>query len=264
MIEKLKKHWKQILVYVITIVICTSIGAYGAIILDATEVSYNKAGNTILVNEALDELYAIANSTPTSTSGTIPSGTYTSGQEIVYNGTGFEALTPENASNTERFFVIGDDGTSVRLLAKYCLNQAGTEQVNDGYLIYSRSFSSTNYWSSDFTSSPFDLQGDYLANHPLASTETVANNAIKAAQAYGTDKGATGRLMNYDEADTIINGSDQTMINILYGIWTGEDATEGSCLTFWLGAARDSGGGVWCVNGLSGKMMWRWLGLWRV
>ena len=59
------------------------------------------------------------------------------------------------------------------------------------YSNYGRCFSSTNYWSEDFTSSPvspFDLQTRaMLAKIP--STDTTENNAILCAQAYGTAKG---------------------------------------------------------------------------
>lgn len=208
--------------------------------------------------------------------GTIASGTYTAGQEVVYNGTGFELLTTENASNTEHFFVIGDDGNKVKLLAKYCLNQAGTAQVNAsaGYSTYGRRFSATNYWKSSFTSSPFNLQSnDMIAvalNNGYDADESHKGyagagipNAVKAARDYGTAKGVEGRLMTYTEATTdaglstrSISTSNMTPIQRIICVkWTAEDIgqattdapTEGY-LYFWLGAAGDTDL-VWIVLG---------------
>lgn len=179
-------------------------------------------------------------------SSTLPSGTYTAGQEVTFGG--------------EQFFVLEDQGSTVTLLAKYCLKRDGSVQTDkdatyngSGDAGYGRSFSSTNYWSSDFTSSPFDLQGDYLANHPLSSNETVANNAIKAAQSYGTTKGVTGRLMTYDEANGIKTSGTDAMKKILWGKWTdGTQPTQGY-LFFWLGAVNYSYY-LWYVGGTNSDL----------
>ncbi len=179
-----------------------------------------------------------------------PTGaTYVDGTEVTFGG--------------EKFFVIGDDGTTVKLLAKYCLSTTANEQVdknatNNGTnstIMYGRTFSSTNYWSSDFTKAPFDLQGTYLENNPLSTNETEVNNAIKKAQAYGETKGVTGRLMTYDEAYAIQNGSDTEMKNILWGKWTiaSDPPTEGY-LRWCLGAAYNRDNFVYFVHGASNKL----------
>ena len=55
----IKKHWKTILIIIALIIIGTSIGSvYADYTLNANQVTYNKAGNTIMVKEALDELEA--------------------------------------------------------------------------------------------------------------------------------------------------------------------------------------------------------------
>lgn len=57
----IKKNWKKILFIMLIIIISTSIGAYAAYLLNATEVSYEKSdGSTISVKEALDDLYTKA------------------------------------------------------------------------------------------------------------------------------------------------------------------------------------------------------------
>ena len=176
---------------------------------------------------------ARAQITPAPTTG----DTYTAGEEVTFGG--------------EQFFVVSDDGTTVKLLAKYCLSKTENTQLTKDatYSDYGRSFSSTNYWSSDSTSSPFDLQGEYLANHPLSAAETTANNAILKAQAYGTAKGVTGRLMTKAEADAMVSSNSA----IMYGRWTGDDAPTEGWLVWWLGAAFNANF-VWSVNGSSGYL----------
>ena len=159
-----------------------------------------------------------------------PTGTtYTEGQEVTF----------EN----EKFFVISDDGTTVKLLAKYCLNQQGTIQINESYDTYGRIFSKTNYWSSLITSDSFDLQSNSMI---IAATidgdaATGIPNAVLAAQTYGISKEVKGRLMTYYEANTIKTNGTDLMKNILYGKWSGENSTKDGYLFFWLGTANNYG-----------------------
>ena len=152
----------------------------------------------------------------------------------------------------EQFFVLSDDGTNVTLLAKYCLNIAGTLQVekNDNSSVYSRRFSKTNYWSKNFTSSPFNLQDTAMitAAETDGDVATGISNAVIAAIDYGTSKGATGRLMTYQEAYDIQNGTDSNMKNILWGRWTDGTQPTGGYLNWFLGEARDDDD-VWLVYG---------------
>ena len=192
-----------------------------------------------------------APSVPTSKRASItpaPTGaTYTEGQEVTF----------EN----ERFFVISDDGTTVKLLAKYCLNRAGTEQLLEdddwygsdyAYYGYGRPFSKTAYWSSDLTissNSPFDLQTESMISKARADGNVVifnklsadeddeAPNAVVTAINYGTLKGVPSRLMTYSEAYTILSGTNIAMKNIMLGCW--DDGTEPAYnyLEWWLGNA---------------------------
>ena len=144
----------------------------------------------------------------------------------------------EVAIGDEHFFVLSDTGTKLKLLAKFCLSKTENKQLTESAVTsdFGRSFSSTNYWSSDFTSNPFDLQGTYLENHPLTNVETDANNAIKKAQSYGESLGGTGRLMTYEEADTIHNGTDTLMQSILWG-WYNYPYNNTNPFSWFLGSA---------------------------
>lgn len=186
-------------------------------------------------------------------SSTIASGTYTPGQEVEFKG--------------EKFFVVEDKGSSVVLLAKYCLNRAGTAQVDknarysdytsgsDKIEGYGRRFSANNYWSNDFTSSPFDLQTDAMITKATADGTTVdennntIKNAVLTAKSYGESKGVTGRLMTKAEADSMVSSNSV----IMYGKWAdGTKPTEGY-LYWWLGAANDTGY-VWYVDGDNSRL----------
>ena len=158
-----------------------------------------------------------------------PSGlTYNIGEEVTFG--------------EEKFFVLSDDGVKVKLLAKYCLSKTENIQLSKNATPddYGRSFSSTNYWSGDITSGPSELQGTYLENHPLPLDETETHNAIKKAQSYGVTKGAFGRLMTYEEAYTIQNGTDNNMKNILWGSWTDGTQPNSGFLLQWIGAVANA------------------------
>lgn len=175
------------------------------------------------------ELYTATETTPTTSTATLPVGTYTVGQEVEFGG--------------EKFFVIGDDGNSVRLLSKYCLNQEGTAQTDkdatsDGSnstVMYGRPFLRTDYWCDYFTSSPLDLQTDAMIEEAEKDGATI-QNAVLTARAYGEAKGVTGRLMTKAESDAIISSNSA----IMYGNWTdGTQPTQGG-LIWWLGYAPNN------------------------
>ena len=165
------------------------------------------------------ELYTASDITSTTT---LPAGTYSVGQEVIFG--------------EESFFVIADDGDSVRLLAKYCLNQEGSAQTdkNSTNVEYGRNFSNNMYWSSstnyyeceDYT----DLQTSTMIEK-AQQDGTIIQSAVLTAIAYGEEKGVTGRLMTYDEASAMITSSSAMM----YGKWTdGTQPTQGY-LNWWIG-----------------------------
>lgn len=170
-------------------------------------------------------------------------GTYVQGQEVIVDG--------------EKFFVLEDNGNMVTLLAKYCLNQAGTEQdkmLSNHPSGLGRKFSNSNYWSEDFTSSPFDLQTPEMIEKAKADAEGIEiNNAILTAQAYGIAKGGTGRLLTYEEAIALgCKGYDPreevspTSLGLCpdwvfgYGeSYSGKEATADEYQSYWLGSAAN-------------------------
>ncbi|MBR6034213.1 MAG: hypothetical protein IKP28_05735 [Clostridia bacterium] len=168
---------------------------------------------------------------------TLPAGTYAVGQEIELGG--------------ENFFVIADDGNSVRLLAKYCLNKQGTMQQNESNSVTGRMFSKSGYWT--FTNSPYNLQSSSEItsarndNGGYVDETNGIKNAVLTAIDYGATKGVTGRLMTKDEAEAL-KVSAQTA---LCGTWTGEDQTADGNLRFWLGEAGNTTM-VWIVAGYGG------------
>lgn len=172
------------------------------------------------------ELYTASN--PQSTA-TLPARTYTTGEEVEFGN--------------EKFFVLTDEGTTVKLLTKYCLNRTGTMQMdkNAQGSDYGRALSKTNYWSNDYTDSPIDLQNETMITKAQAdgNIEEGIPNALVAAKKYGESKGVNGRLMSFDEAIGIINGTDEKMKRLLFGKWTSEDATDVPIcgFNFWIGRA---------------------------
>ncbi len=142
--------------------------------------------------------------------------TYTTGQEVTFGN--------------ENFFVLSDDGTTVNLLAKYCLNKAGTAQENSTQSLSGtgRWFSKTNYWSSiQEVTYPYDLQTSEMVT--IAANDGILDDGIKnaviTARDYGISLGATkGRLMKKSEAEAIRDGNNSTLKDILWGTWN--DATK--------------------------------------
>ena len=183
--------------------------------------------------------------------------------DVAANGTITEGSSSSSASNTQTAYAVGDEVTvggesfyvleasdasqsTVTLLAKYNLNQAGTAQApNASYDDTKCAFSSTNYWASawnaytDWSTKKLDIN---------EVSGEVSGDAIYKAKAYATSKGGTnGRLLTYEEADSLKTS---------YGdmIWgTANRQGEGSSeyyLYYWLSSAIENDGrGVWFVGG---------------
>ena len=183
--------------------------------------------------------------------------------DVAANGTITEGSSSSSASNTQTAYAVGDEVTvggesfyvleasdasqsTVTLLAKYNLNQAGTAQApNASYDDTKCAFSSTNYWASawnaytDWSTKKLDIN---------EVSGEVSGDAIYKAKAYATSKGGTnGRLLTYEEADSLKTS---------YGdmIWgKANQQGEGSSnyyLYYWLSSAYESGVNfVWYVSG---------------
>ena len=184
--------------------------------------------------------------------------------------------------NDEKYFVIADDGVTVKLLTKYCLNPEGTGQLleheeDDWYgsnyeYSYGKYFSNTAYWATDFTSAPCNLQTETMVNKAKmdGNVETGLNayyshtngiesspNVITTVYNYGVLKRAkVARLMTYNEAYAILTGSNTTLKNILVGAWEDDTVPSYGYLNWWLGDAYSTedicavrGGYIqWCEN----------------
>lgn len=208
-----------VFIVILALVLCFNVGVYAAYALAATEVSYTKPGTstTISVKDALDELNK-----------KVP--TKSIGDEVTVGGEQFYVLEWDNNCDT------------VNLISKYNLNKAGTAQQNAAYGTTACAFSSTNYWSSSFTSSPFNLN-DFIGY--------TATDAIGKAKSYGRSKGAvSSRLLSYEEANALkAKESSNEKIKTMYR----GTANTGGYLDYWLGSASNTRG-VWFVDGYNGRL----------
>ena len=202
-----KSKVKIILIICVILILCLNIGVYAAYVLSSTQVSYTKPSVTATnVKNALDELY---------TKVQVPAKEI--GDTVTVGGEQFYVLEWDNNSDT------------VDLISKYNLNTAGTAQQNATYSTTACAFSSTNYWSSSFTSDPFNL------NDFIGFTET---DALGKAKSYGRSKGAvSSRLLSYEEANALkTKASSNTKIATM--LW-GKESTDGY-LYYWLGSALNT------------------------
>lgn len=218
---KNKKLKTSLIVFIIILilVLCFNVVVYAAYALAATDVSYTKSnGSTISVKAALDEVYA-----------KVPS--HEIGDVVTVGGEQFYVLEWDNNCDT------------VNLISKYNLNTAGTAQQDAAFGTTACVFSSTNYWSGSFTSSPFNL------NDCIGYTAT---DAIGKAKSYGRSKGAvSSRLLSSEEANELKAKKDSnTKIDAMY---RGTANTADGYLNYWLGSA-DSTNNVWVVFGNSGRL----------
>ena len=195
-----KNKIKTVLIILTTIVICLSVGVYAGYTLSATDVNYTKSdGSTVSVKAALDELNT-----------KVP--TKSIGDEVTVGGEQFYVLDWNNDSDT------------VNLIAKYVLNSDATAQSSSAVTC---AFSSTSYWSSSFTSDPFNLN-DFIG---FTSTD-----ALGKAKSYGRSKGAvSSRLLSYEEADALktkssSNSKIQSMLINGQSYWLGSASYPGYVL----------------------------------
>lgn len=214
----IKKNWKKILIILIVIIVSMSVGAYAAYLLNATEVSYDKNGTTVTVKAALDELYTKANHDS--------SATFTQGQLVTYKGEQFYSLTA--VSSTDK---------TMEIFCKTNINPSTcSAQANAAYSTTACAFSGPNYWRSLFESGK-RLDLNIVAGYP-------SDGAIGKAKSYATNKGAlSGRLLTYDEAETLIIAGKTDMVY-------GKGNTTQSFELYWLGSADENYGFVvWGVYG---------------
>lgn len=213
---KNKKIKTALIVFIIilTLVLFFNVAVYAAYTLAATDVSYTKPNGTqTSVKAALDEVYA-----------KVPS--HEIGDEVTVGGEQFYVLEWDNNCDT------------VNLISKYNLNKEGTAQQDAEYGTTACAFSSTNYWSSSFTSSPFNLN-DFIGY--------TAKDAIGKAKSYGRSKGAvSSRLLSHEEAYALTSkASSNTKIDTML---CGKANSANGYLYYWLGSANSTYS-VWYVYG---------------
>lgn len=220
---KNKKLKTSLIVFIIILilVLCFNVVVYAAYTLAATDVSYTKPNGTqTSVKAALDEVYA-----------KVPK--HQIGDEVTVGGEQFYVLEWDNNCDT------------VNLISKYNLNKAGTAQQNAEYGTTGCVFSSTNYWKSSFTSSPFNLN-DFIGY--------TATDAIGKAKSYGRSKGAvSSRLLSYEEANILESKSKIISNSKIKTMFEGRANTANGFLYYWLGSSCNKYGGVWYVNGNGGN-----------
>ena len=213
-----------VFIVILALVLCFNVGVYAAYALAATEVSYTKPNGTqTSVKAALDELY---------NKDKINNTTKEIGDEVTVGG--------------EQFYVLewfGGGSNIAKLISKYNLNKAGTAQQDAAFGTTACAFSSTNYWSSSLTSSPFNLN-DFIGY--------TATDAIGKAKSYGRSKGAvSSRLLSYEEANALrVKKDSNTKIDAMY---RGTANTANGYLNYWLGSASGTDF-VWFVSGSSGRL----------
>lgn len=216
---KNKKIKTALIVFIIilTLVLFFNVAVYAAYTLAATDVSYTKPNGTqTSVKAALDEVYA-----------KVPK--HQIGDEVTVGGEQFYVLEWDNNCDT------------VNLISKYNLNKEGTAQQDAAYKTTACAFSSTNYWSNSFTSTPFNLN-DFIGY--------TATDAIGKAKSYGRSKGAvSSRLLSHEEAYALTSkASSNTKIDTM--LWGKANSADGF-LNYWLGSAG-SPYTVWYVRGSYG------------
>ena len=157
----------------------------------------------------------------------LPAGTYTAGQEVTFGG--------------EQFFVIGDDGDSVRLLAKYCLSKTENAQLDASATLsdYGRFFSSSESWMISVPSSWTIINDEYLTSHPFPQSENAENNAIIKAQNYGMSKGVTGRLLYQSDLPDRFYNLQGEIKDIFAGTWNDpQSSPSDGFLKYWIAEAE--------------------------
>ena len=192
---------------------------------ELSKIGYGPVSDLPADIEINGEKYTITNN------GEVEPRTLKVGDEVAYQG--------------EDFYVIGfsTDKTKVILLAKYNLKADGSSQDTEGN-INECAFSSTNYWKDVSGITYPDASGKYPdLNDETKYPKGDATSIVTTARKYGESLGTTGRLMTYEEANTL----KTTNSEILYG------NKDGKILSYWLGSVYNSGN-VWSVNSTSSSL----------
>ena len=156
----IKKHWKKILITIIVLMLLsTGVGAviaYADYVLNATQVTYDKDGNTIAVNEALDELYTKSQQAEQAQQETQQALEQAQQQALERAGIWYGAKTKETVvpgdsilmkvgEHVEEFTVGRVVDGKIVAVPKYNINASITD-VRQADSVYTK-FSSSMFWS---------------------------------------------------------------------------------------------------------------------
>ena len=171
----IKKNWKKIVIIVLIVIIGTSVGAYAAYLINATDVSYTKSnGTTVSVKEALDELREMK----TKKDPTV--GDLVNYNANAQNASGTAFATPysysANTSNTS-----ANDYTGSTTAATFSSNDTMTWKILD----INNDTGAIKLIAADGTPSSLELKG----RAGYAYCENILNNV---SEVYGHGYGATG------------------------------------------------------------------------
>lgn len=201
---------KKILFVIITVAIITIVmimTSYAAYVINATEISCENGS----LKEALDNLYNIAKTKATKR--------WSAGDTVTFGGESFQVLNDVFEGQRE-----------VELFCKTNLNTNATSQANAAYSSTKCGFSSKCYWSKIWQS------GSFL-NLNLEWSESE-NDAIGKARKYAYSKNAlNGRLLTYNEANTMKDSSNTAVVNMLKG--TGN--TVQNYELYWISSPKETG-----------------------
>ena len=175
-----------------------------------------------ILNAAANRVYTVGEKT---------TKTFSQAQLVKYKNDTFYSLNDVDACDT-----------TMEIFAIYNLNSTGTAQVNDTYSNTKCAFSSSQYWSST---------NQNINNIPGGDTDVTY--CVPRIKKYALDKGAiNGRLLTYEEANAIANGTNDDAKNMLWGRQNTNqtNSLDLGYLSYWLGSSySDFADYVWRVNG---------------
>lgn len=213
-----------VILFIAIAAIVIGITSYAAYVVNSTDVSYTPtSGSQTSVKAALDDLYTKANSGA--------KVKYHAGDVVTFSGEQFQVLND-----------VIEGQMTCEIFCKTNLNTGATAQANAAYSTTKCVFSSTNYWSSSWVSgTKLNLNG-----YP----GYTATDAMGKVNTYVRTKGAIGgRLLTYDEANTMKSSSNTAVKNMFKG--TGNTAQNFE--NYWLGSSYEGNGNrVYRVSGSGG------------
>ena len=232
-----KKRKIGIIILQIFIILIVSIVSYATgALLGADEVNYNKTGNTITVEEALNELYQLANSGGSGGgsgnsgggSGNINYGEGKTASTVEQRDTIEITFTEGNETYTEQFMVLSNDTANRKIMAIPYYNLVLATDMQATASNYSSAgtvaFSSSNYWQKAGIN--IDMSGANNVRDHINAYNTKISTATGGAATAQIGRYYNGT--NNAEADWNISSYTSSSVNLLNPSGRGR---------FWLGSS---------------------------